>query len=257
MPALPHPWPDLINQATEQTLVLERFYLRLQRHNGELRIEQGSVAEAVGASQPDEADAPRLGPARQSRILLGDDRRPLHIEPRLADRPVVTRPLQPTELLPRQRTTLYLGTPLSLALMLGDQTLAEFPALRLSDTWLGPSTINGELCYATQTRARLELEAVSEDPFKAVTAVTIVNLSSHRLKLDRINIPVPNLPLYSDGQRFATASLTMTRNRDPSSAQVEIDARPPHYTSAAELIVEARRDIRGGVLNRAVDLLFG
>ena len=246
--ALPQPWPGMLPQATGAGLILERIYLRLWHSHGELRLEHGPA-------EPGDRHA-CLGQAGQNRFLLGDDRQPLAIVPRLADRPVVTRPLVPTELLPRQRTTLYLSTPLSLALTLGEQVLRELPSIRLSDSWFGPSPIVGELCYATHTRARLELEAIDDDPFRAVTAVTIANQSDSSLKLDRINIPMPNLALYCDGQRFSTASLTVTRNRDPAMAQVEIDTRPPRYSSAAIPVAQPRNDVRGGVLNRAVDLLF-
>lgn len=247
--SLPAPWPDLNREAGSTGLVLGQCYLQWQRNAGEIRLDYGRCTSGQGSLYC-------YGNSQQRRFLVGDDQHPVAIAPCLADRPVVTRPQVPTELLPRQRVRLLVSTPLWLQIQIGEQLLLELPSIKLSDTWFGPHTRSGELCYAAQTRARLTTEQLPEDPLRAQTEVTLINHASTPLLLERLNLPVPNLPLYSDGLRFWTASLTIERSRDQQTAQVEIDPRPPQASRAAQQICAPRREIRGGVLNRAVEFLF-
>lgn len=193
---------------------------------------------------------------RSVRFLVSGGRRHVTIAPRLADRAVVSRPFVSTGLLPQESTTLIVGTPLWAEVRMGDRALTELPTSRPSDTWFGADTRNGELCYATQTRARLNLDAVERSAFQALTAVTVINRGGDNLSLDRINVPVPHLTLYCDGSRFWTSSLTITREKDLTTAKLTIEGKPPKADGKLERIADPRTPIRGGVLNKTIDLLF-
>ncbi|MET0378162.1 MAG: hypothetical protein ABW049_04145 [Spongiibacteraceae bacterium] len=253
---LPAPWRALRSGELNTPVLLDRLQLSLRRSDDECwldyRFFKGAGTEPV--------PTPFI-PETSVRFLLkekGLDRNatPLTLEPQLADRAVVSRPLVSTELPPHHSTTLLISTPLWVRLRSGASQLAELPTTRLSDTWFGPNTRHGELCYAAQTRARLRLENAPESPFRALTPVTITNSGDDNLKLDRINVPVTHLSLYCDEQRFWTSAITLTRERNLINAQVQIDAQAPALCRDARKVAEPRRPVRGGVLERAADLLF-
>jgi hypothetical protein len=89
--------------------------------------------------------------------------------PMLADRPVVVRARQSVFIPPGEEAMLYLSTPVWVSIDLGEpaRALREIPVLRLSDTWFGPSTREGELCYAARTHARNHLDQVPRRPHRA------------------------------------------------------------------------------------------
>lgn len=250
MPTLPAPWPDLSRQCNSpHPVILEHLALQLHRSAGEGRLESCQV-------QRDQHGWLVFGAPQLTRYLLENGDQAFSVHPLLPDRPVVSRPAMPIELLPRQRATLLIGSPLWLEVRLGEDILVQLPIERLSDTWFGPNTRSGELAYANQTKARLQLEQLSDNPFKAYSAVTIVNLGGDPLKLERINLPMPNLTLFCDGQRFWTSALTITRERDLATASLEIGERPPCDGESAWLVAEPRKPVRGGVFSKALDLLF-
>lgn len=111
----------------------------------------------------------------------------------LADRPVVARPNQPLQLPSGEKVTLFVGIPLWFNLKRGEDILLDTPFALLSDTWFGPDTRNGEVCYACPTHARLSMEGVARSAFKAITPVEIHNEDGAPLLIDKVNLPIPNL----------------------------------------------------------------
>lgn len=122
----------------------------------------------------------------------------LAITPHLADRPIISRPEKPFVVLPEDEITVYISTPLWVAVDVGTppRRLTEIPVYRPSDTWFGPNTMEGELCYAGRTSMRLNLEQVPVRPHRAISAVTIRNHARAALTLERLNLPVVHLALY-------------------------------------------------------------
>lgn len=240
---LPQPWDELAT-GTATTIRLERLSLSVRHTREECWVDFQYDAAA--------GEPPGRSAATSQRFLISEHRRAVRVAPQLADRAVVVRPILPTELLPKQRTTLFISTALWARIAIDEHTLAELPSVRLSDTWFGPNTRWGELCYASQTRALLSLENVQYSPFRAITPVTIDNQGDDNLRLERINVPVPHLTLYCDGERFWTSSVRVRRD-GAQTMNVQIEAAPrPDLT----LVAPPRRPTRGGVLDRAVELLF-
>jgi hypothetical protein len=197
-----------------------------------------------------------FGEANVHRFVCNTKEDSLSIQPVLADRAVVSRPLSPVSLLAGETITVYISTPLWLSIKVGAQKLLELPAVVLSDTWFGNKSV-GELCYSDSTRARLDPCAVENLYFKAVTPVVIRNHSKSLLTLDRINVPVTMLPLYrSNGpdRSFITASITATLNEGESSTRVELSAAADH--AGDTLISPARRPQKKQFIYRAFDLFF-
>ncbi|MDX1392228.1 MAG: hypothetical protein R3241_07605 [Rheinheimera sp.] len=167
------------------------------------------------------------------RYLFGQSPAEYRLVPRLLDRPVVVKTLQPVNLPPNQHTTFYISSPLCVQLMLQqpELLLQEIMVQRLSDTWFGPSTQIGELCYADKTHARHSRQELPLRPHRAVTPVTIHNKSLQMLTIDKLSIPVPFLALYAlpDGSLWT----------DPVTLQHEGLQALAHFTTGKLSAAEA------------------
>jgi hypothetical protein len=240
------PWQDFASCDNDSiTAELDRLTINLRRTRAECWLDYRYNNEQQ-VQQP-------LDEQQSLRYLLNHGDRTIQIAPQLADRPVVARPMVPTELLPKERATLFISTVLWARVCVGDQQLAELATLRLSDTWFGATTLRGELCYASQTRALLRLDNVPYSAFRAIIPVTIDNQGEDNVKLERINVPVPHLTLYCDGEKYWTSALAVLLEKNLATAKLHIDPAPP---ANATVVATPRRPIRGGVFDRAVDLLF-
>jgi hypothetical protein len=114
------------------------------------------------------------------------------LEPRLADRSVVVRPDEPLFLVPGAKVEFFVSSGLWMVLRLADGTeLFERPIVRPSDTWFGPSPLEGELCYASRTSARLELAEIPQRHHRAVTRILVENRSATPRRIVRVLLPAP------------------------------------------------------------------
>jgi hypothetical protein len=120
-----------------------------------------------------------------SRYSVRQTESQVSLQPALADRPVVSRPEDPLYVPPGESVTLYLSTALWILIELAesDRLLQELPSFRMSDTWFGPSTVDGEFCYATRTAGRVRLENVPRRYHRAVTPLRIRNTAKDALAL--------------------------------------------------------------------------
>jgi hypothetical protein len=184
----------------------------------------------------------------------------IRLRPMLMDRAVVIRPREPVFLPSGQEVTLYLSTPLCLRIEVGDPALQlrEIPMVQLSDTWFGPSTREGELCYSGRTHARHSLDEVPPRPHRAVTPVRIQNHATSVLPLQKLSLPVPALSVFgaADGGLW-TQGVSLLRVSDTDLASMRIHRGPPRYARNAELISGARQPAERGGLVRAFSMLFG
>jgi len=205
----------------------------------------------IGNGVPDDAD--------QERYVMKRTQSLLRISPVLADRPVISRPVTPFFLPQNETTTVYVSSPLWLEVTVHPTKtkLREFPIVRPSDTWFGPSTLEGELSYAMRTSARLELENVPQRPHRAITPVIIINQADSHLLLERMSIPVPYLPLYNSDDGFLwTPEITLTRQEDTEMAALKIASHPPGLAKDPNKLQEARAKVNQGILVRAFNALF-
>jgi len=179
----------------------------------------------------------------------------LHLKPRLLDRPVVFKTYQPVQVPPGEKVTFYISSPICISLELGKppMTLLELPSQRLSDTWFGPSTQEGELCYAAKTRARNSLDDLPLRPHRAVTPVTIHNRAEEFLAIDKLSIPVPLLGIYADADGgLWTQSVKLEHTQGESLAALTIGKAPQGLKNLAP----AREQGQTGKLVRAFTRFF-
>ncbi|MEM8963861.1 MAG: hypothetical protein AAGD38_20425 [Acidobacteriota bacterium] len=204
-------------------------------------------------------DMPETVERRRFAVQGATDR--IRLAPRLADRPVVSRPRIPVQVLAGEQVTVFVSTPLWLELraLPVDRRLLEVPVVRAHDTWFGPNTRSGGVAYASFTRARVDLESMPRLLSLALTQVTVENHGRDDLLIERLSIPAPELSLFIDrDNRFWTQSLTVRRDTTGNLAAVRLANGPPATLAPeSELIAAPRHNPGRGVLRRALDALLG
>lgn len=211
-----------------------------------------TVPTSPEESLPGEAERVRFGFAREPETLT--------VEPALADRPVVVRPDLPFMLEPGERVRLFVGTPVWFRLATPPprgNRLLEIPTFRPSDTWFGPSNIEGELCYAGRTMARMHLSEMELKYNRAVITVDITNAGSESLSVERFSLPVPYLSLYIDDRGwFWTDRVHVRRFSGVQPTEVRIGNGPPPEAQQPSRLTMARIT-DGNLLVRAFRALTG
>ena len=226
-------------------------------HSGELLDSTvRSVPGARGELPPQEAKVVHcvFGSAARADLLF---------TPSLPDRPLIVRPVTPLYILPNERVTLYVVTPLWLRIEMPanerspQKLIQEIPTFRLSDTWFGPMSAVGELCYASTAPAYLDLKEVPLRLHCAISAISIRNSGRDSLRLDRINVPLPRLSLfYSPRTGFWTDSFSFERSDDSEMASLKIGGDPPPEASPSQFVTSPRQSASEHGVIRAFSALF-
>lgn len=186
------------------------------------------------------------------RLVFTEPAHHAFLSPALADRAVVSRPAAPLLLAPGEQTTLYVHAPLWLQIRARDtgKPLLDIPVAELSDTWFGQSTLEGELCYASRTKARLQLSTIPARPHRGITPVRLHNQGSDPLKLDKINLPQQYLALYRADNGLWTDAVELTRNAGGEMNAVHISSGIPQEAVNGEPVCAPRKVAeRGGFLS--------
>lgn len=183
----------------------------------------------------------------------------LTLVPRLADRPVVSRPRMPFNVGPGATVTVFVGTPLWVELRAGNEEvlLCELPLMRPAQTWFGASTFEGELCYAGRTRCRTRAEDVPVRPWRAISPLRLENKAKDGWLLDRLALPVPQLPLFAaDDGRLWTSSLSTTRNVEGELGDIRIGSSVPNEPGPWTELGKPRQAGSTSMLGRFYGKLF-
>ncbi|MAA64708.1 MAG: hypothetical protein CL581_08035 [Alteromonadaceae bacterium] len=180
--------------------------------------------------------------------------------PALADRPTMIRPFQPLTIPAGRECTIYVATTVWLRVLVGNtrSQLMEMPLVEPSMTWVGRSTMDGDLCYTAPTVARLVLEAVPRRPWRAITPVRICNRRPEPLMLERFSLPTPMLPLYrNDAGSLWTPKVTVVCETDISAARLRVSRSLPAEAGNCEMLAAPRMGSQRVSLTRALDRIFG
>ncbi len=198
--------------------------------------------------------------ANVARFLSGRASSGVELRPALADRALVVRPVNPLYLPTDERVNLFVSSPLwiTASVAQGNVQLLDVPIQRPSDTWFGPSTWEGDLCYAARTRARLNLEALPPRPHRAITGVRIHNKGKQTMLLERLTLPMTHLTLYSDADGMLwTNDLRIAVEDRPSIAELRIKKGNPLGNMALKRVADPRDAVEDHVLQRALHAIFG
>lgn len=140
----------------------------------------------------------------------------------------------------------------------GRTVLRELPSLRLSDTWFGSTTREGELAYALRSSARTRLDEMPLRSHRILTPVVLENRASDALLLERLNLPVPFLSVFEEEARgLWTECVHMLRTEEGDTARLDVRRGPPEETSGAVKRSGPRRTHETGHLFRAFGSLLG
>lgn len=184
----------------------------------------------------------------------------IKVLPALADRPIVARPIVPLTLLSGQNVRIYVSTPLWFRANTEPYTanLLDIPFWRPSDSWFGASTMEGELCYAKYTDARLRLELLEQRPQRAITPVFIHNEQKEAIIIERLSVPVPLLNLYQDNNHnLWTNTLNVTRKEGSGMVELLLEKEPPPEIKNASLVSLPRIISDRNTLIKTISNLFG
>lgn len=181
------------------------------------------------------------------------------LKPRLLDRSVVVKTRKQVSIPPGQQAVFYISSPVvvEVTVQQPDCKLADINSQRLSDTWFGPSTLHGELCYADKTQARHIRAELPARPHRAVTAITIENNADTMLVLDKLSIPVPYLAVYglADGSLW-TDPITLHHDGNHALTRFKISKHLPAGVAATDRLTEPRQHIEKQGFIRAFTGIF-
>ncbi|MEP1214645.1 MAG: hypothetical protein ABJM11_12860 [Marinobacter sp.] len=194
------------------------------------------------------------------RFVRPDQGCQLHYLPAMSSLATVIRPYQPLTIPGNSECTIYVGTLLWMRIQAGSKGthLMELPLADPSLTWVGRTTMEGELCYSAATFARLVLDAVPKRPWRAITPVRIINEREEPLLLERFNLPTPLLSLHRNEKgHLWTPGVTVICETDMNSARLKVDHSLVAVAGRCELVAPAREQTARGGLIRAYDRIFG
>jgi len=222
--------------------------LRLAYARGEDPLETTLAIERPGQCRDvlDEAEVQRFGFRHPPNSL--------ELVPAVADRPVVVSPEEPLMLPPGEEITVFVSTPMWVRVVAGDAgpVLLDVPTIRPTDSWFGPSTMEGELCYASRTSARMNLENLPVRPHRAISVVRVKNGSMTDLNIEKMKLPTPQMSVFVTAKgRYWTEGVTLERHGENEPAAVRFDQGPPDEAPDATLAAAPRSPSQRGLLTRA------
>lgn len=238
--------------------------LWIQRLEGEWRIASETGDDPLDDSLQEElpADAGDLLQKEYvDRYVTAGKSEEIVLSPALADRPVVTSSEKPLSVPSGEEAIVYVSSPLWVRIEAGKPAnlLCEIPVFRPSDTWFGPDTTEGELCYASRTFHRVRLEDVPVRPHRATTAVKIKNRAKSMLALERMQVPVTHLALFrASGGRLWTQDVVFERESEDNFVALRLSGRSKPSAAAGEIkqISGPRIPPSGNIVMRAFTSLF-
>lgn len=238
--------------------------LWIERLDGEWRVAHESEGDHLDPRvrmEPCVENRDLMGLGEVTRYAVSGDGDTVHVTPVLADRPIISRPEKPFVVLPAEEIKVYISTPLWVRIEVGDprRLLVEIPVYRPSDTWFGPDTTEGEICYATRAAMRLNLDFVPLRAHRAVSAVQIRNRGDQALTVVRLNLPVGYLSLYRGTQdELWTENVIFERPADSEIFQLKLrETAGRGAVQDAELVSTPRLELPDRLSVSSLASLFG
>lgn len=240
----------------DRAIVLQRSDTEWNSWN--IEAEEPAIIDSIAVgSYQSEFDADHQAPER---CLFNQTQGSVFIEPALADRPVVTRPATTLRIMPGHSARLFVSTPLWLRALTAQngECFLDLPFWRPTDSWFGPSTIEGRLCYSKHTDARVSVDLLDFRPNRAITPVNITNESDEPLLVDRFSVPVPLLSLFVNEHGYLwTEAISIRRGESEESADLVLEKEAPTEAGGAQRLTKPREASSKRHLIRAIGELFG
>ena len=221
-----------------------------------LWVRDGNPMQSEVSFDHEKSEIPDSKDLEQARFVLSDESSELELGIQLADRAMVARPEIPVFIPVGESAALYVSTGIWLQMKVDGKPLLDIPVNRPSDTWFGPNTREGELCYFSLTRARTSNSEINSYPHRSTTSVTVVNDSAEMLRIERLRVPTQFLNLYlNHKQELVTDELIYTLDRKGSDAELKIVPVP--VSSDLIRVAESRMEQGDGLVTHTLSRLFG
>lgn len=231
----------------ELRLSWDRLRIRLIKRGCDLLlVEIRDNREIVELGEDPESDFRRYAFEKTVENLL--------VQPCLPDRPVLVQPLHPLRLAPKAEVDFYLSIPVDIELSTKNrgesQPIERVRSEILSDTWFGDQ-INGQLCYATKSRARRECPpAEAACGTRAICKIRIHNKSAEQLHCTRFCLRLDHCHLWQSGQALWTSPVSIRYNGSEQLSSVDYSEQPPTELPNAIQIAEAKEPPITGLIRR-------
>lgn len=239
------------------------LYFRLIRGEKEWRVEYHrpqNQHESQQTWQKLESEAAFPHPMKFERYMFNYTSNKIILMPRLADRSVVIKPVQPIYIPAGQKTSLFISTPLWICGFVESQkhALFDFPVIQPKDTWFGIDKMQGQFCYSTPVDGSTDLKLLKPRAFRAVTPIHFYNDSNHQMRLERINVPVPSLPLFHSETtgRLWTSEIKVFQDSIDKPPRIRIESRTPTIAGKVTYVQPARSDSPSLIMPTMFDSLF-
>ncbi len=237
------------------TLQAGPLHIRLERWRDEFHY-------ASERAVPNRA-APAAGNGNQTtewkRWICGNGPVTCRLKPLPPPRAVVVRPAMPLQIIPGAAVELFVSIPVwvRVCLTMDDKptqeiSLFEEPTVVLSNSWFG-TPVDGELCYASKTRARRRLEELRPDAHLAVCPLTLRNESAEPLIFERLCVRLQYVSLYAGDTHLWTNHGVLDYRGEDSASSLRFADGPPTGDGVPRQLAEPRDTYRRGGAQRALD----
>jgi hypothetical protein len=191
-------------------------------------------------------------------VTILDSLEPLTVRPILPERPLVLQPETELRLIPGAVITTSVPLPLSLSLEFDrpgrPQPVREFPTVQLSKTWFGEPD-SGESAYSWKTTLDERPLPEETDPWIAVCPLVVRNESPENLEFKRMILRVPQLSLFSAGNRLVTNTVTIRFRGQTQVSQVAFAKRPKGVQEPLTKLSEPRMPADKTLLRRSFAII--
>lgn len=197
--------------------------------------------------------------AEQKRFSIGGNSNILRIMPRLANRPMVSRPEKPFIVPSGEKIDCFIGSILWLGIYAVDpiRRLVDKAIFQPSDTWFGPSNQEGQLCYACSTNCHFRVENIRFHPHRSLTKFTIKNRAGDVLFLDRLKIPANAMALYFDENfHFWTQDIVAVHSDKGDNVRITTESGVPSMAKNPHKCAKSRLSQSENTMVRAFSSLF-
>lgn len=181
-----------------------------------------------------------------SRFVFNKTKPTITLTPTVADRPQVSHAEKPFYIPPNEHITIYVSSPAWVRIETNDPStlLGDVPTVRQSDTWYGPNTREGELCYASRTFCRTNFEEIPIRPNRVISPVIIYNHENAPLLIDHLSLPLPFLSVYVDENGNLWTEEIVIKNELHHKHVIKQGKGAPHIAPTSKLISPPRMPLK-------------
>lgn len=186
------------------------------------------------------------------RFIAPTDSTQVRLQPTLPDRSVMSKPEERIELAPHSKGIFFVTIPLWLrAVTEKGMVICEYPTQVLSKTWFGHPAEEGETGYALATRARQNLDELTDVVGRVICPVIIENSTVESLVFSQLLLRVRHMGVYlaQDGNLW-TNECRLGHKGGLFPSTLTFGRTAPHQAGAAQQLSKPREAPTGSLTAR-------